>query len=259
MIRISVVSYLNAIPFVYGIMQSGLLPDVELSLDMPSKCATKLKEGKADIGLVPSIALNEMPDADVISDYCIGSSGRVLTVALLSDVPIGQIKKIYLDYQSLTSVELLKILAQKHWKINPEWCNSCPGYEDNIAGTTAGLVIGDRVFGLMNKHIYQYDLSEEWHKMTGMPFVFACWVSVKKMQDEFLKRFEKALAFGIANKEKAIQSFAHQIESNEPMFYLENYIHFHLDEEKMAGLNHFLLLSNEMNKSIKTNLKHTVV
>ena len=67
--------------------------------------------------------------------------GKVYTVLLLSDEPIHLIEKIYLDYQSRTSVNLLKILLKDHWTISPELINSAEGYEDMIGGKNAGLMI----------------------------------------------------------------------------------------------------------------------
>ena len=120
-LRISAVSYLNAFPFVYGIENAGLLNDYELMIDTPADCAVKLLQNEADIGLLPVAVLPEMEYYEIIGDYCIGCKGAVGSVILYSDVPLKHIKHIYLDYQSKTSVQLIKILAIKHWRINPKW------------------------------------------------------------------------------------------------------------------------------------------
>jgi chorismate dehydratase len=39
-------------------------------------------------------------------------------------VPLEQIEKVYLDYQSRTSVELLKWIMHEYWGIHPEIINA---------------------------------------------------------------------------------------------------------------------------------------
>ncbi|MBA3972463.1 MAG: menaquinone biosynthesis protein, partial [Bacteroidetes bacterium] len=174
-IKISVVSYLNSKPFIYGLKHSSLMDQIDLELDIPAVCAQKLKERKVDIGLVPIAILPELTEKYIISDYCIGAVGKVASVMLYSDVPLEEIKFVLLDYQSRTSVALVKVLAKKFWKIKPEWINAGVDYENKISGSMAAVIIGDRTFGLNDKYRYAYDLAEEWQKFTGLPFVFACW------------------------------------------------------------------------------------
>ena len=81
---------------------------VELIIDFPSKIASMLLEDKIDVGLVPVAIIPEMKEHHIISDYCIGSVGAVASVCLFSEVPLDKIKNVLLDYQSRTSVALLK-------------------------------------------------------------------------------------------------------------------------------------------------------
>jgi len=181
-IRISAVSYLNTKPFVYGLQHSDLIGKIDLSLDMPSLCASKLLNNQADIGLIPVAAISDVPNARIISNYCISSSGKVRTVVLLSNVPLQEIKKIVLDYQSRTSVQLVRILATYYWKINPEWESGVPGYIENVKEkTTAIVVIGDRVFEWEKRFAYCYDLGEIWKESTGFDFVFACGLPINQL------------------------------------------------------------------------------
>src|SRR6185436_13549106 len=144
MIKISCVRYLNSQPFVYGLKNNSIINDIELSLDTPSDCAEKLLNGTVDIGLIPVAVIPALKESHIISDYCIGADGKVETVLLLSDVPLNEIKNVLLDYQSRTSVLLVRILADKFWKISPQWIDGENDFEKRISGTTAGLVIGDR-------------------------------------------------------------------------------------------------------------------
>ena len=239
--KLSVVSYLNTIPFIYGLQQSGLGKKLIISLDFPSACADKLLSYKVDIGLVPIVVLKQMQNAHIISDFCIGADGAVDTVCLFSDVPIQEIESIFLDYQSKTSVELLKILLKEYWQVSPKLIEAKAKYEKQIKGEKAGLIIGDRVFQYQNKFKYVYDLSAIWKLHTGLPFVFACWIANKKIDEDFQKEFNKALKFGVNNIEKAIDSAAKIYSHCEnPADYLNNKISYHLDEEKVKGMDLFL-------------------
>ncbi len=146
-LKISVVSYLNSKPFIYGLEHSDLMNEIDLQLDIPSTCAQKLMDGIVDIGLVPVAIIPKLKEAHIISDYCIGAVGKVASVCLYSEVPLNEIKTILLDYQSRTSVTLVKVLAREHWKISPEWQNASENFENSVSGTTAAVIIGDRTFG----------------------------------------------------------------------------------------------------------------
>jgi chorismate dehydratase len=85
-IRISAVSYTNTKPFLYGIYYTDIINRIDLSLDMPSDCAQKLIDNKADIGLIPVAATLNMPEWHLVSDYCIGAVGAVNSVFIFSSI-----------------------------------------------------------------------------------------------------------------------------------------------------------------------------
>ncbi|MBR5877865.1 MAG: menaquinone biosynthesis protein, partial [Alistipes sp.] len=195
--RIAAVSYLNTIPFIYGIRHEGNF-EAELLLTPPSGCYQNYLEGKADIALMPSAMVPSLKSTSIITDYCIGSSGKVRTVVLFSNVPIDQVRRIFLDPHSRTSVQLAGYLAQKHWHIQPEWYELEDYTQVAFAQKNdAFLLIGDKVFdheGLFN---YSYDLSEEWNKSTRLPFAFAVWVARKGTSYEHIDALQRALTFGV--------------------------------------------------------------
>ncbi len=242
MIRISAVSYLNTIPFIYGLKQSELIDNIDLRLDYPSVCADKLINNEVDLALVPVVVIPTLADAaHIISDYCIGANGAVDTVCLYSDVPVNKIEKITLDYQSKTSVALLKILLEEYWKLSPRLIDSEVGFEQEISGKNAALVIGDRAFDLNKKHQYIYDLSAIWNKMTGLPFVFAVWVANKNLSNSFVTNFNKALEKGLNDIDNAlIQEGSNYSQCESPRDYLNNKISYRLDSKKLEGMALFL-------------------
>lgn len=240
-IKISVVSYLNSKPFIYGLEHSEIIDQIDLQLDMPSICAQNLIEDKVDIGLIPVAVIPSLKEYHIISDYCIGAVGKVASVMLYSEVPLNGIKTVLLDYQSRTSVTLVKVLAKNFWKIDPVWLKAETNYEDKITGTTAAVIIGDRTFGLENKYSYVYDLAEEWQKFTQLPFVFACWVANKKLPESFTVNFNKALKSGLDNRHKLITEIkAAKTYNTDIDTYLNKSISYDLDSSKKQALELFL-------------------
>ncbi|MGE0561579.1 MAG: menaquinone biosynthetic enzyme MqnA/MqnD family protein [Flavobacteriales bacterium] len=240
-VKISIVSYSNTLPFLYGLQHSDILNEIDLQLDIPSKCAEKLLTNQVDIGLVPVAILPKLKEYHIITDYCIGATKKVNSVLLYSDVPLNEIETIMLDYQSITSINLVQILAKQYWKIFPKFENSTVGFEKNIGGTTAGVIIGDRTFDLSKKFLYQYDLAGEWVKFTQLPFAFACWVSNKKMTEDFARKLNEALKFGVNHIPQAVNISTNQsMDKNKLKNYLTYDISYHLDQEKRRSIDIFL-------------------
>jgi chorismate dehydratase len=240
-VRISAVSYINTLPFLYGIENSNIFEEIELTKDIPSICAKKLLQDEVDLGLVPVAVFPKLKEYHIISDYCIGSKGKVDSVALYSDVPLNEIKVIYLDYQSKTSINLVQLLAKEYWKINPDFSKTETGFENKIKDCNAGVIIGDRTFNLPRNYKYKYDLSEEWLKYTGLPFVFACWISNKKLSENFIINFNSALKKGVDNIKEVVVNYNKKDISNEKLFnYLSNNISYVLDKNKQKALAEFL-------------------
>ncbi len=210
-IKISIVSYLNTIPLLYGLLRSDFVKkNCIISLDIPSACAENLKKGNVDIGLIPVAVLPQIPNHEIITDFCIGAKGKVLSVLLVSAVPLEEITDIYLDYQSKTSVSLVQLLAKEYWNISPVWHDTQKGYEKKTGGTFAALIIGDRTFEqTVRNHKYIYDLASEWTKYTSLPFVFACWTASRRLgefHDKIVEVFNSAMNEGVGNIDKAIEN-----------------------------------------------------
>lgn len=242
-IKVGAVSYLNTKPLLYGIENGSIINDIELSVDYPSKLATQIKEGTIDVALLPVAAIPTIDNARVISDYGIAADGKVASVAVFSMVPIEDVKRVYLDYQSRTSVRLTKLLFEQHWKQDVEFVQAPENYIDYINDTTAGVIIGDRALKQLTNFEYVYDLSEEWKNYTGLPFVFAAWVANKDLPEQFIKAFNEANAIGMQHIQEIVAS------NPFPYYDLEEYyterIHFHLNDEKLKGMNKFLELIRE--------------
>lgn len=236
-IRVAAVDYLNTKPLIYG-FENGMMDNtIDLIVDYPSKIARMLLDGNVDIGLVPVATIPAMKEYHIISDYCIGCDGDVASVCLFSEVPLADIENVVLDYQSRSSVALFKILL-KHWKISPELLNGAPGYEESMQGTTAVLVIGDRALRMRKRSKYIYDLGSAWKEMTGLPFVFAAWVSDKPQPQSFIDSFNAALAVGFDHLEEIVA--ANPFEDYDLLEYYTKNIDYKLYDQKRKALNLFL-------------------
>jgi chorismate dehydratase len=241
-IKISIVNYTNTLPFKWAIKHSPILQRIDLQEDIPSICAQKLKYGQVDLALVPVALLPELDTYFIETDYCIGANGKVDSVKLYSDVPLNEIKTVTLDYQSRSSITLTKILFKFFWKQNVDFVDAKPGFEKEIKGTNAAVVIGDRTFDLNGKFDYEFDLAEEWKKFTNLSFVFAAWVSVNKLPETFIKEFNSVLKHGVNNIPAAVAVDQHSrhISKELTLEYLTERIDYHLDAEKRKALTLFL-------------------
>jgi len=211
--------------------------DFTISRDVPSVCANKLINGEVDLGLIPVAMIPQVPKATIISDYCIGSIGKVNTVLLMSKVPLESIKKVYLDTESRTSVNLVKVLARKYWLTNWEYDNLPIDYATN-KNIESMVLIGDKTQESLS-FPYQYDLSEAWYNMTGKAFVFAAWVANKKLPQEFINRFNEALKQGLDRIPESIKKYNNGIKYNLEE-YLSKYISYPFDNDKKEALKLFL-------------------
>jgi chorismate dehydratase len=237
-IRVGAVSYLNTKPLLYGIERSAISKDIELIIDYPASIATMLLDNRIDMGLVPVAIIPLMEEAHINGDYCIGSNGPVASVCLFSETPVDKIERVLLDYQSRTSVQLARILLKEYWKVSPEFIDAGKDFREHIQGTTAGVVIGDRAFQQRTISPYSYDLGEGWKDLTGLPFVFAAWISNKRLDAGFIKAFDEANHQGILHIDEVVA------ENPYSLFNLHDYFTKHLDYRldalKRKGLEKFL-------------------
>ncbi len=240
-LRISAISYLNTVPFIHGIKNSGFLEDYELSFDVPSTCARKLREGEADIGIVPVAAIPEIPHAQIVTDYCIGATGPVKTVLLVAMEPLDQLHTLLLDPDSRTSVQLVRILAKHFWKKEFHYKTLTPEQWQVLAPGTGAVVIGDKTFGLEGVFPYQYDLAGQWVDYTALPFVFACWVSRIQLPEVEQQKLNRAMRYGLENLDEVIALLNTDLYQGVDLhsYYRKN-LSYTLDDEKRAGMEKFL-------------------
>ncbi len=246
-IRVGIVNYLNTKPLIYGLQKEPVNKLIDLIGAYPAKLAQMLINDEIDVGLIPVAAIPQLPSYHIVGNHCIAADGEIASVCLFSEVPMYEIKRVYLDYQSRSSVALLKWLMKESWGIDPEIIHASDDtYRQEIKGTTAGLVIGDRALEQRKISTFIYDLGSEWRSITGLPFVFAAWVSTKPLPDSFIKAFDEANAMGLDRIDEIVNNTAFDLYDLKKYFTL--HLSYRLDARKIEGMERFLGVIHEMNK-----------
>ena len=236
-LRVALVEYLNTFPFYQGLRLIGLDKEWDIHPVSPAHCARLFKEDKVDVSLCPVGALDEMPDHEIIGEYCIGADGAVDTVMLLSTVPLEEINSVRLDPNSRTSNALLQILAKHLWK--KDW-NFYAGENGQV--TEACIMIGDQVFEQKKNYPYHYDLAEAWKALTGLPMVFAVWIANPDVKQSVARKINAAFEAGmqeVLSNNAGLEDW--QVD------YLVNKISYPFDNGKKLALKQY----SEWKKEIK--------
>lgn len=236
-IRVSVVSYTNSLPFLYGLENSPIRDKIEITKDIPSECAYKLANGLAEVGIVPVGSLDDYPEYQVISRYCIGTQGGVDSVFIFSHKPIEDVKTIRLDSHSRTSNGLARILVRRHWKKEVEWVHD--------GETDAIVLIGDRTFGQKQVYPHVYDLSIVWKELTGLPFAFALWVSSVPLPKEFCDEFDAAILVGLQQRSEIAAALPVRTDIDLE-YYLTKSIDYTYDKPKQEAVQLYLKWLREL-------------
>lgn len=238
-IRVGIVNYLNTRPLLFGLEKPPVRDLIELVPAYPAKLAAMLANDEIDLGLIPVAAIPELPSWHIASDYCIGTEGEIASVCLFSEVPMSEVKKVYLDYQSRSSVALLKWLMKEYWGIDPEIVQAKDeSYRNEIKGSTAGLVIGDRALEQRRISTFIYDLGSEWRAITGLPFVFAAWISRHPLPADFIQMFNEANALGLEHIDEIVAEIPFEIYDLKKYYTL--HLSYQLDERKKQAMDMFL-------------------
>lgn len=238
-IAVSAISYINTLPFIYGLKASSIINEMDVIISTPAQAASDLLSKKTQIGIVPAAILPQLGMSSIISDFCIGATSNVDSVLICSNIPIKEVKHIFLDSESRTSVLLSKILLQNYWKTNPSF-HSFSIKEESINYSKTYLLIGDKALVHKGSFRYVYDLAQCWIDYTSLPFVFACWCSNVNLPHSFIQSLNDAFSFGISNLEKSLDGVKLPIDKTSALNYLTNNISYCLDLDKIKGLNKFI-------------------
>lgn len=220
--------------------------DILLSLDVPSRLATLLSNGELEVGLIPIVeyfrANSLGADYRIIPNIGIVSRGSVFSIQLYSHVPISDIKSIALDTSSKSSIALLQILFAEKYNRLPTFTACEPIVDPNEIDTDAILLIGDAALKNLDATDYSIDLGAEWHGLTGLPFVYACWVARGNVElGNVPNLLLEAKDLGIKRIPEIASLESNKLQLSESLCrkYLDQHIHYETDESAIEGLKRF--------------------
>jgi predicted solute-binding protein len=249
-----VVSYLNTVPLVWGMLHGEQRGLFDLSFAIPAECADRLESGLADIGIVPAVELNRQK-LEIIRGAGIACHGPVRSIFLISKVAFEEIRKLAADSTSRTSVALSRVILARKYGVEPEVRSHAPHLPSMLEHADAALIIGDAALMLEPSELpfHVLDLGAEWTEMTGLPMVFAVWAARAALPAQDPKPFLDSLRFGLDHIDDIARSEHAKIGVSEELArtYLENNIVFELGEREYAGLTTFLRYAAELPRPVE--------
>jgi chorismate dehydratase len=232
--RVGSVRYLNAVPLTRGI-------EDEVTMATPSELAAMLQKDQLDAALVSVTEVLFNDRYDVLDGMAIASLGEVQSVFLAHKMPLNEIKEVFCDVASLTSVNLLRVLLAERG-LKPEF-KPLKDYSTAIQ-LDAVLLIGDPALNfLLAPHTHQIlDLGAAWLELTSLPFVYAVWALRRGIENTPLRRqLREARDFGLETLDSIIRNrteYDYEFRKD----YLGWHIHYHLGTDEKRGIARFIEL-----------------
>ncbi len=225
----------------------------DLSFAIPAECADRLADGRADIGIVPSVELNRQK-LEIIRGTGIACNGPVRSILLISKVPFEEVRTLATDSSSRTSVALSRIVLAKKYGVEPRLYSQRPHLGSMLEEFDAALIIGDAALVLdpADLPFHVLDLGDEWTGMTGLPMVFAVWAARAEAPSQNPAPFLASLRFGMAHIEDIVREEHAKLGITEALArdYLTRNIVFELGEREYQGLAAFLQFASELGNPV---------
>lgn len=237
--RIGSVKYLNAAPLTHGI-------EGEIIFATPAKLAQMLQRDELDTALVSitEVLLNDR--YDILDGIAIASFGEVYSVFLAHKKPLEEVKEVYCDTASLTSVNLLKVLLAERG-LKPEF-KPLESYEAAREKDFV-LLIGDVAIEFQRApHEHEiFDLGYAWFEMTRLPFVYAVWALRRGIENAELRReLRQTKRFGMDRLDHIIET-REEFDEDFRRDYFEWHIQYHLGEDEKRAIARFSELIQKHN------------
>jgi chorismate dehydratase len=244
LLRVGAVSYLNAKPLYYRLEERSRA--VALSMDLPSRLASRLASGDLDVALIPSVEYlrGAARGYEILPGFAIAARGAVRSVKLFSRVPFDRIDRLALDEGSRTSQALTRVWLDAAHGVRPSRIESLPMGVSALESTAdAVLVIGDRAMKVPDAPFHSVvDLAEAWNVLTGLPFVFALWV-VRPGLDlgDLPDILDRCRVDGLAHAADLASTFGPKLglEFDACLEYLTRVLSYDLGDLEIAGLRQF--------------------
>ncbi len=236
--KVGSVPYLNAVPLTRGLEDQILFAP-------PSELARMLRNDELDAALL-SVTETLLTDRyDILDGMAVASLGEVKSVFLAHRQPLAEMREIYCDTATLSSLNLLKVLlAENGW--SPE-LRPLPDYKSAHSLDNVLLIGAPAIEFLRSEHSHQiWDLGAAWFELTKLPFVFAVWALRRIPNEPLRRRLREAKRFGIDTLDYIVNSrtdFDYAFRKD----YLTWHIHYHLGADERRGLAKFVELLRKHN------------
>lgn len=210
--RVGHIQFLNCLPIYWGLVRAGALLDVELTKDTPDRLNDMLVANELDIGPISVVEyLRNASELVVLPDIAIGSDGPVLSVNLVSKVPLSELdgRPVALGSTSRTSVLLARMWLEQVHGVRPDYFVCPPDLSTMLLEADAAVLIGDAAlratYDAPRLGLAVHDLGQAWRSWSGLPMVFAVWAArrdyaeanpglVKDVHAAFVRSRDDALA-----------------------------------------------------------------
>lgn len=229
--RIGSVKYLNAAPLTHGL-------EGEILYATPARLAQLLRRDELDAALVSVTEVLLQDRYDILDGVAIGSLGEVYSVFLAHKQPLAEVREVFCDPASLTSVNLLKVLLAERG-LRPEF----KPLESYAAAPDKDfvLLIGDRAIEFQRApHAHEiFDLGYAWSELTNLPFVYAVWALRRGIENRELRReLRQAKRFGLERLDHLIET-REEFDEDFRRDYFEWHIQYQLGEDEKRALAKF--------------------
>ncbi|MEP7054831.1 MAG: menaquinone biosynthesis protein [Actinomycetota bacterium] len=252
--RVGHIQFLNCLPLYWGLAQSGALLDVDLHKDTPDRLGEALIAGDLDIGPISLVEyLRHTDQLLVLPDLAVGSDGPVLSVNVVSKLPLEELagRRVALGSTSRTSVLLARMLLEDRYGARPDYFTCPPDLTAMMLEAEAAVLIGDvalrATYDASRLGLQVHDLGAEWKDWTGLPMVFAVWAVRRDYAAanpaavrDVHRAFRQSLDLSLAH----VAEVAEQAARWEPFdaATLENYfttLDFRLGDHQLEGIGEF--------------------
>lgn len=243
------VKFLNARPLLAG-LEAGLPAAVPYAFSVaePAACAELLRQGHAQVGLVPVAALPQLSGIVAYPNLGIAARCETTSVLLVSRVPLSQVRVLAAHTASRTSVILARLLLKARYGVDPQVIPAAPPVESMLAQAEAAVLIGDPAMAVDGSAgLYRCDLAAEWMAWRGKPFVFALWGMLPTLGDHVPALLQASYLYARQHWHELLPQWAaaHGASLPRTRDYLERRLHFQLGEEERGAVEEFLQLAAE--------------
>ena len=232
-IKVGRVAQLSFEPFYIDMERRGVqLRDIPLN-----QVAEAIRQGEIDGGPVPlSDSFGMESHAVPVSGFCLSAAARSGGNLCCSRKPIEELAgaRVALSEVDPTTVQLLQVLLAEKYRIAPPKLVQPNDEHDAL------IISGDAALRRrrgMRGYPHRYDLGQEWHNFTDLPFVFSRWMRRESMEHREAMLLEDTLYVGL---EEGVDSLFHLSEPRENLLMLARDV-----MEYIIGYRYFVGLSEQ--------------